>query len=158
MIVDSLRFGSLQVPDEKLIIMERSILGFEALTEFCLIEVNELAPFLWLQSTENSAVAFLVVNPSVFFPDYRVEVNSREIAELGVIKASSIETYTIVTVSDDPRQISVNLQGPILINTENNLAKQLVLVNSKYQVRHSLFDTLEKDSANLYRREELVGA
>jgi len=48
-----------------------------------------------------------------------------------------------VTVPEDPREISANLQGPILINTENSLAKQLVLVNSEYRVQHPLFDALE---------------
>lgn len=141
--VNTLRFGVVKVPDDKLITMERPILGFEQLTSFCLIDVPELAPFLWLQSTDDPAVAFLVVNPCVFYPSYRIEINPKEIAELRVAKAKNIETYVIVSLADDPSQISVNLQGPILVNTENSLAKQLVLVNSQYQVRHFLYEVLD---------------
>jgi flagellar assembly factor FliW len=141
--VNTLRFGVVKVPDDKLITMERPILGFEQMTSFCLIDVPELAPFLWLQSTDDPAVAFLVVNPCVFYPSYRIEINPKEIAELRVAKPQNIETYVIVSLADDPGQISVNLQGPILINTENSLAKQLVLVNSQYQVRHFLYEALE---------------
>ena len=153
--VNTLRFGVVKVPDDKLITMERPILGFEQLTSFCLIDVAELAPFLWLQSTDDPAVAFLVVNPCVFYPSYRIEINPKEIAELRVAKPQNIETYVIVSLADDPSNISVNLQGPILINTENSLAKQLVLVNSQYQVRHFLYEALETPPART-QRERLV--
>lgn len=142
-VVESLRFGTLDVPEDKIIYMERPILGFEHLKTFCLVELAELAPFLCMQSTEDPAISFLVVNPLVFYPRYRIEVNPKEIAELRIAKTESVETYVIVTVPTDPREISVNLQGPVLINTENNLAKQLVLVNSQYQVRHLLLETLD---------------
>ena len=153
-VVESIRFGTLEVPDDKTIYMERPILGFEQLKTFCLVELPELSPFLCMQSTEDPAVSFLVVNTIVFYPRYRIEVNPKEIAELRVAKTESVETYVIVTIPEDPKQISVNLQGPVLINTENNLAKQLVLVNSQYQVRHSLLETLDAPQ----KRGQLVTA
>ncbi len=156
-VVHSRRFGNLEVPDDKTITMERPILGFEHLTSFCLVDLPELSPFLWLQSTQEADVAFLVVNPALLFPDYRIEVNSKEIAELRVAKVESVETYVIVTLPERPEEISVNLQGPILINTENNLAKQLVLVNSRYEVRHYLRD-ISPQPAKKTRRRELVPA
>ncbi len=158
MIINSLRFGPLEVPDDKVISMERPILGFEALQRFCLVEMEDLAPFHWLQSTEDPAVAFLVLNPIVFFPDYRIEINSKEIAELEVADVRSVETYVVVTIPENPKEISANLQGPILINTENNRAKQLVLVNSRYAVRHSILDAVEAFDASQAPRKELVGA
>jgi flagellar assembly factor FliW len=158
MIINSLRFGPLEVPDNKVISMERPILGFESLKHFCLVEMEDLAPFHWLQSTEDPAVAFLVLNPIVFFPDYRIEINSKEIAELEVADVHSVETYVVVTIPDEPKEISANLQGPILINTENNRAKQLVLVNSNYAVRHSILDAVEAFETPRPLRKELIGA
>jgi len=159
MIVESTRFGTLEVPSDKVVRMEKPILGFESLSRFCLVEVEELNPFLWMQSTDNPSVAFLVVNPLVFYPDYRVKINSNEIAELKVSEAGSVETYVIVSVPDDPSKMSVNLQGPILINTENNLAKQLVLVDSEYRVKHYVMRVLEhmQPEPEVAREEELVG-
>ena len=135
MVFNSTRLGQFDVPADKIIKMARPILGFERLTEFCLVEVDAVAPFLWLHSTEDPAVAFLVVNPLVFFPDYRIEINSQEIAELNVSGVKDVETYVIATVPEDFRKMSINLQGPILVNAANRLAKQLVLVNSEYQVK-----------------------
>ena len=130
--INSSRLGPIEVPDDKLITMERPILGFEGLTRFCLVDRDEMAPFLWLQSADEEAVAFIVVNPKAFFPDYRIEVN-------------------------DPRDLSANLQGPILINTENGLAKQLVLVNSEYKVGHRILDAVERLDRAVEQQEELVG-
>ena len=142
MMVDSFRFGQLDVPEDKIITLKRPILGFEHLCRFCLVHRPELEPFWWLQSVDDRNIAFLVVNPRLFFSDYHIEVNPREIAELEINHLDAVETYVIVTIPDDPEQISVNLQGPILINTENGFAKQLVLVNSDYQVQHFLMDLL----------------
>ncbi|MDX9858173.1 MAG: flagellar assembly protein FliW [candidate division Zixibacteria bacterium] len=158
MFVQSLRFGQLDVPDDKVITMARPILGFEHLATFCLVDIEQLRPFLWFQSLEDESVAFLVANPLLFHRGYRIEVNPQEIAELEVREVSSVETYCIVTVPDNPREISANLQGPILVNPETRLAKQLVLVNSPYRVQHYLLDALERadHAAELHPQEELV--
>lgn len=157
MLINSLRFGPLEVPDDKIITMERPILGFEGQTYFCLVEIADLAPLLWFQSTEDPAVAFPVMNPVLFFPDYRIEINSKEIAELAAADVNSVETWVIVTMSNSPSDISANLQGPILINTENNRAKQLVLVNSNYQVQHSILAEIENLETATTARPEPVG-
>ncbi len=156
--ITSTRFGSLEIPENKIITMERPILGFERLRFFCLVEVDELSPFMLMHSTEDPEVGFLVMNPLLFFLDYKVEINSQEIAELEVTNPATVETYVILTVVKKTRDITANLQGPILINTENNRAKQLVLVNSRYQVQHSVVQAAEEISGDLVtvEREDLV--
>jgi flagellar assembly factor FliW len=156
MILSSSRLGRIEVPDAKVITMARPILGFERLTEFCLVEVAAIAPFMWLHAIEDPAVAFLVVNPLVFYPNYRIEINSQEIAELEPGAGETIETYVIATVPNDYKKMSVNLQGPILINPSNKLAKQLVLVNSEYQVKTYLMPSETPQKTE--RQRELVGA
>jgi len=160
MIVNSHRFGPLEIPEDKIITMERPVLGFEKLKYFCLIEMTELTPFHWMQSTEDPTIAFLVMNPVIFFPDYRIEINSQEIAELQVTDSASVETYVILTIRKEKSDISANLQGPILINTVNNKGKQLVLVNSRYHVQHSINEAADQMGAvpDRVRTEELVPA
>lgn len=142
MMIESRRFGVLDVPDDKIIQMTRPIIGFEHLRKFCIIEMDELAPFLCLQSTEDPDVGFIAVNPRVFYPDYNIKVNRQEIADLNISSVSDVETFVIVTCPEDPSAISVNLQGPVLINTRECLGRQLVLVNSPYDIKHRLLDSL----------------
>ncbi len=158
MLINSTRFGELDVPDGKLVVMKRPILGFEGMNSFCLLEREEWEPFLWLQSTEEPETAFIVVNPRVFFSGYHIEINPKEIAELEVDNLNAVETYVIVTIPEDPAEMSVNLQGPVLINTANGYAKQLVLVNSEYEVQHSLMDVVPADAEVEPRESELAPA
>lgn len=146
--IRTIRFGELEIPDEKIITMSKPILGFENLKRYCLIERKDCEPFLWYQSIEDPAAAFPVVNPLLFFPDYKIEVNPREIEELHIRDVKSVETYTIVTIPADPANMTINLQGPILINTETCLAKQLVLVNSGYDVKYYVMRGTSKQDAD----------
>lgn len=143
MIIDSSKLGPMDIPEDKVIRLEKPILGFEQLSSFCLVEVEELAPFLWLQSVDEPSVAFLVTNPRTFYPEYRIEVNPREVAELKIDNTDDVETWVIVTLDGGPDEASVNLQGPILVNTTNQRAKQLVLVNTEYKVKHKLMDAVK---------------
>ncbi len=157
MLVQTERFGPIEVPEEKLVRMRKPVLGFEEIETFFLVEQDEFHPFMWLQSVEQPDLAFIVVNPVTFFPDYRIEVHSKEVGDLEIDSLDRVETYVIVTVPEDPRTISVNLQGPIVINTENNYAKQLVLVNSEYQTCHRLMDVPSRDTAPRREERETVG-
>jgi len=144
MLISTLRFGDLDIPDSKVITMAKPVLGFEQLKRYCIIERDDCKPFMWLQSVDNPSVAFLIVNPLFFYADFKIEVNPKEIEELDIDDIKAVETYAIVTIpSADPSNMSINLQGPILVNTRSRLAKQLVLVNSSYNVKHYLIRDLK---------------
>ena len=139
--------------------MVRPVLGFEKLARFCLIEREEFWPFLWMQSIEDPAVAFIVVNPALFDSDYRIDINPNEISELEPTSPELIETYVIANVPDNWKQMTINLQGPIMINTANYKAKQLVLMNSEFKVQQTVFEH-EKNTTTVAKSdvEEPVGA
>ena len=137
--VETSRFGMVEISDDKVITLVKPILGFERLRNFCLLEREESDPFMWLQSVEEPDVAFVIMNPILFFPDYMVETHPRELEDIDCSDLTKIETYVIVTVAKNPKNVTVNLQGPILINTENRRGKQLVMVNSHYSVSQSLY-------------------
>ena len=136
------RFGELEVPENAIIRMTKPVLGFEQLHAYVIIETEDFAPFKWYQSIDQPDVSFVVVNPLLFFPDYVVEVNPKEIEELKVGNVSDIVTYAIVTIPRDFTKMTANLQGPLLINSRTNLAKQLVLVNSQYRIKHRMIETV----------------
>ena len=48
--------------------------------------------------------------------------------------------YSIVTLSDDPTQVTANLSGPILINTTNRKARQLALLDDRYTTKHNILE------------------
>jgi len=151
--ITTLRFGELEIPDEKIIQMAKPVLGFEQLKKFCIIEGEDFEPFLWFQSVEEPSVAFIIINPVFFYPDYQIEVNPKEIEELDVADVKTVETYVIVSIPPDPKKMSINLKGPILINTKTKKAKQLVLVNSTYKVIHYMVGSKPESDRKIEKRK-----
>jgi flagellar assembly factor FliW len=139
----TVRFGEITVDTRLIIAVPKGLLGFESSRSFVIIETPDSEPFKWFQSLDDPALAFVIVNPLVFFADYRIDVDPRELSELELSDPGSVMTYVIVSVPDgDMSRMSVNLQGPVVICTKNNLAKQLVLVNGPYSTTHPLLPQL----------------
>jgi flagellar assembly factor FliW len=139
--VNTSRFGEMEVPEGLIIRMTKPVLGFEQLKRYVIVETPDFEPFKWFQSVDDPQVAFVIVNPLLFFPAYTIEVNPREIDELHVDNVRDINTYAIVTIPQEYTRMTANLQGPLLINTVTNLAKQLVLVDSTYRINHLMMPT-----------------
>lgn len=138
--IKTTRFGELDVSEDLTIRMTKPILGFENLLAYVLVDTGDFEPFKWFQAVDNADVAFVLVNPHLFFPDYVIEVNPREIDELELDSIEDLITYVIVSIPKNFVNMTVNLQGPVLINPVKRLAKQLVLVDSDYSIRQPLFD------------------
>lgn len=132
--VASRLFGPLSVPPEDIIIMPEGMLGFAGERRFVLLPAAPEGIF-WLQSVDDGALIFLLVDPFKFFPDYVVE--SAEIPEPG--PDERVAVLSIVTL---PRErggaCSANLQGPVVIQFPERQARQVILTDQRYSTRHEL--------------------
>ncbi len=142
--LETLHFGTIEIADDQVITLPKGLLGFEGLRRYVLIDSDDCFPFRWLQSVDTPDLALVVVNPLTFFPDYTVSVHAREVADIGVKNPNDVEILTIVTIPREMGQMSVNLQGPILINQDNKTAKQLVLTDAEYTVHHYILPELQR--------------
>jgi flagellar assembly factor FliW len=97
---------------------------------------------MWLQSVDNGALAFVLVDPLLFKPDYKVEIGPEDAKDLGLKNGgNAAQIMAIVNISTrgkdgKPTEITANLLGPIVINVQKRLAKQVVLYDSQYSHRH----------------------
>ena len=85
---------------------------------------------------EEPALAFVVVNPYAFFPDYAFSIADVDVERLGLQRAEDVAALTIVSISE--RDVTTNLLGPIVINRARSQARQVVLTDVPYTTRHSL--------------------
>ncbi|MEE9441129.1 MAG: flagellar assembly protein FliW [candidate division Zixibacteria bacterium] len=150
------RFGELEISEDLIITMTKPILGFEHLRKYVIVETDDFEPFKWFQSIDDPGAAFVIINPLHFFHDYMVEVNPKEIEELNVVKVEDVLTYAIVTIPQDYTKMTANLQGPVLINSVTRLAKQLVMVNSHYKIKHRMFETVKSAKTAVPKRKVLA--
>ncbi len=137
--VTSTRFGLLDVPDDAVWTCPSGILGFPEWTRYVLLDHDTEVPFKWLQCLEEGSLAFVLMDPTVFKPDYRAEVPEAAMAEIKAREANDLAMMTILTIpSDDPATITANLRGPLLLNWRTKLLKQLVL-DETYPTRYPIF-------------------
>jgi flagellar assembly factor FliW len=138
--VETSRFGEVQYKESDVMTFTRAILGFDDLCKFFIISRPESEPFKWLQSIDDPSVCFVIIDPMLVVDDYTVDINPYDIRQLqGSSNKNDYRIYVIVTVpKGHPEQMSINLQGPIVMNVKNLKAIQIILNSSKYDVRHSI--------------------
>lgn len=136
------RFGSIEVEEKDFIYFKRPILGFEHLTRFVLLVQKDHNPFLWLQSVDNPAVAFVVVNPRVIKDDYNPRVFENDLDFLGIKNDEDIALLSIVTIRTRPLRITANLRAPLLINAENRMASQVLLEDDDYPLQYNIMEKI----------------
>ncbi len=141
-------FGQIKVDTARVIEMQRPILGFERLRRYVLLIREEKTPFGWLQSVEDAAVAFVVVNPFVVKGDYQPVLSDEVQGILGIEKTDDVALLSIVTIRSEPLEVSVNLRAPIAINVRNMTALQTVLEDEAYPVRY-LIKTVQERPAEI---------
>ncbi|HEU5395907.1 MAG TPA: flagellar assembly protein FliW [Verrucomicrobiae bacterium] len=114
------------------------LLGFEQMKDYLLITRPGEAPFCWLQVKDNPSLAFVVIEPFHFLPDYQPDIPQADVDLLGLSGPEDAAVYVIVTVTGS-RRATANLKGPVVINRHSGVAKQVVIANAaKYSVHHPL--------------------
>ena len=131
-------FDQIQINPENILTFPKGIPAFENLKKFILIDLPDNNAFTCLQSIEQQETAFLIINPWDFFSDYDITISDEELEEIGIDKKQQVKVYNIATIPEDPKDITINLVGPIIINTENKQAKQIVLTTTNYHTKHPI--------------------
>ncbi len=137
MVVQTARFGAVEVDAARLIELEEGLLGFPQERRYCLLQVKEGSPFKWMQSVERPELAFLVVGPHEFFRDYEVFLGDEAAAEMALEKPEDAAVLALVSIQED-QAVTANLMGPVVVNTRTGRGRQIVLDNDKYTTRHRL--------------------
>ena len=143
----SSRLGTLDIKEESVLTFPSGLLGFPESRRYVILDHDTAAPFKWLQSLDEPALAFVIIDPDLVLTTYRVEVSTEAMAEVQAHAEEELSTAVILTIpSDDPGRITANLRGPLLMNPRTRLCKQLVL-SDEMPTRHPLFPLTAPDAA-----------
>lgn len=139
--IPSARLGDVEMDERDIIVIPEGIIGFPGLTRYAELNFLEGSPLRLLQSVEAMELAFFVIDPFLFKPDYRVNVST---ADLGAVKAETstgLRILAIVTIPDDPYEMTANLQGPLILNPLTRLATQIVNHDKDYTTKHRILSS-----------------
>lgn len=123
---------------------EDGIPGFSHLQFFQLMQEEE-SPFFLMQSTEETDVGFWVIDPFLFFTEYKFELPDVAKRALRIDEKSQIAVFSIVTIREN-NQATVNLKAPIVVNLTNRMGRQVILQEDTYSIRQPLFEQQAADS------------
>ena len=143
--VDTLRFGTIEIEDDKIVHFAHGIPAFEEEKEFVIIPYDSESPYLFMQSLSTPDLAFLITIPFLFFPDYEFELDDAVQKELGIKDQEDMLIYAIITIPQGKiEDMTANLTAPVVLNKKNMQAKQVVLEKGGYTTKHRLFPEKKK--------------
>lgn len=135
--------GIVNVDEKQLVTFPEGLLGFEKYTKFALID-SEYEPFIWLQSTEESNLAFLMIDPFLICSDYEADIDDTALRNIGVDSAEDIIIMTLVTIPKDGSAITANFLGPVVINKKNRKCLQVILNDSRWTTKFDIVKALKQ--------------
>jgi len=108
------RFGEIEYSDDNLVIFPKGLIGFENLRHFIVMPRTKEGPLFWIQSAEDQEIAFILTDPTNFFPDYALEPDAEEQRLLEMQADSVCYALSVVTVTPE-QKITLNLVAPIAV-------------------------------------------
>lgn len=141
--IQTSRFGTVQCEKDDLIFFPEGILGFADLRNFVLVDDPADEIFAWLQSCETPQIAFPILEPELFTENYQLNLTRHDLESLELKTAAGVRSFAIITVPEDPTQMTANLKAPVVINVAKRMARQIVLQDNNLAIREPIFMKLQ---------------
>jgi flagellar assembly factor FliW len=127
--------GPLDARTDLVLEMPRGLFGFPECRRWVLADAGRDGLY-WMQSVDHASLAFLLADPFAFVPEYTVDLGPAALAELRAQSPTDVAVFAIVTLPGplDP-ELTVNLQGPIVLNMSSRRGVQIVVPDGPFGVR-----------------------
>lgn len=140
--IKTTRFGDRTIEEDRVIHFPQGLPGFPDQKRFALMEHQSGSPFMWLQAVESPDLAFVVTDPFLVVRDYLHEAPPKD---RDLVYGKNGDTPLLLAIVNiprgEPRNMTVNLQGPLVIDVRARTGKQVILVHSGYTTRHPVLQT-----------------
>jgi flagellar assembly factor FliW len=138
MLVQTVNFGSLEIPENRVVTFKEGLPGFPQIHRFTIVEPEELKPFKYLQSLDEPLISLFIINPFLLDPNYEFRLTDPDMEDVHSTNSAELAVYAVATIPEDPNGATINFMAPIVINDTDRCGKQVILHESKYSVQHPL--------------------
>ena len=136
----TVRFGEIEISNERVFDFKIPLIGFDNLTKFVILEPNKESMFKWLQSVEDPSLAFPIISVMSLNIDYEIDLPDSVVDKLDISGVESLLVMNITSIpQNNPSGTTINLLAPIIFNVDNQLAGQIVLSGSGYDINFPMF-------------------
>jgi flagellar assembly factor FliW len=123
MLIQTSRFGSVDIQPEDILLFSRGLFAFENQRHWVLLADDNDA-VAWLQSLSDPEVALPLVSPRRFIPHYRVCLARNQLTPLEM--AALDQAFVLVVLSRNQGVLTMNLKAPVIINLDRRIGRQVV--------------------------------
>lgn len=145
MLVKTKFFGEVDLPEEKIVTLERGLIGLGDYTRFTILYdcEKEETNISWFQSIEEPWLAMPVIKPWIVKEDYNPVVEDELLSHIGELTEENLVILLTMNVPPDLKEMSVNLKAPIIINSDTRKGAQIVVENEDYEVKYKIYELLK---------------
>ena len=146
MLVKTRYFGEVDLTDDKIITLEKGLMGLDEYKRYTILydcEKEEGTNISWFQSVDEPSLALPVINPLIVKEDYNPVVEDELLAGIGEINEENMVILITMTVPADLKEMTVNLKAPIIINADTRKGIQLIVENQDYELKYKIYDVLK---------------
>jgi len=118
------------------------LVGFPALKQFRLMEPEGGYPLKFLQAVDQEDISFVCIDVAAIKPEYEVPLSGEEALGLALEKSSDALVLALVVIPEDPRRMTANLAGPLVVNTRTLQGRQIVLNPEQFALKYPVFSDL----------------
>jgi flagellar assembly factor FliW len=139
--IESEKLGQLEVDETTVLTFPQGLLGFDDARRFALVDAHESGVYFWLQSIDDPKLAFLTAVPWPFFADYEFELADADRDALGLRDDSGgadTMVLCLLTIDRSGGAVTANLLGPLVINSQTRVGRQIVLSDPELTTRAPL--------------------
>ena len=138
--INTVRFGEVDIEEQRIFDFKMPIIGFGELKKFVILDVNQESFFKWLQSTEDPSLAFPIISVFSMNVDYSIDLPDEVVEKLNITNVEDILVMNIASIpQDNPQGTTINLLAPLIFNLEKQIAGQVILSGSGYDISFPLF-------------------
>jgi flagellar assembly factor FliW len=124
MLIRTSRFGQVEIEPDDILRFPDGLFGLADYRHWVLLHDSENEALGWLQSTSRPDLAFGVVSPRRFVPDYQLRIGRRELARVAADDAKAV--HLLVIVGRDEDGVTLNLKAPLVIHLGQRIGRQVV--------------------------------
>jgi flagellar assembly factor FliW len=147
MLVKTKYFGEVDLDEKKILTFDNGMMGFEELKKYAIlydIEKEQKSTISWLQSLDETELAFPVINPLLVDENYDPTVKEEYLEPLGAFKETDLVVLLTVTVPEKIENITANFKAPIIINAATAKGCQVIVENQDYKIKQEIYEQLKQ--------------
>ena len=127
MIIQTSRFGDIEIEENQIVNFPSGLIGFSEDRRFVIREDEAASPFRWLQAVDNQVLAFVMIEPHVSVSNYELELTQENLRKLKAESIQDLSVFVLVTMAKKMEEICISsiqrskLKSQVECGTKKNM-------------------------------------